>query len=94
MAGLEWEGADSLNNDYLWYIWMVIVVINILIPASKLIVIYTEMESPEDGLFILNTKLGERNLEVEMYGDIVKIAVLAVDFLVFPTLNTIAKEIL
>lgn len=63
--------TSIVNQDNYFYGFMIFNTVNIALPVSKLIVIYTELEeSGADGLFMLNTQMGQANLELELYPDI------------------------
>ena len=71
--------------------YMAINAIYIAIPLSKLVWVFVEEGEEEDGFFKMKTDQGKFNLEMEMYADIVKMAVIGLNmgcFLIIPTIGS------
>jgi len=82
-----------IQDDVFFWAFIVINSLAIAIPLSKLIWIFVEEEQPEDGMFRMKTEQGKFNLEMEMYADIAKMAVLAAGYVGFLTMPSIADPI-
>ena len=54
---------------------------------------FVEEEQEEDGFLKMKTPQGKFNMEMEMYADIAKMAVLVVNYVIFIALPTVAGEI-
>jgi len=82
----------------LWFFWLMVAIntFNIALTASKLILIMVEVNvEDEDALnvFKMASTVGPMNLELELYPDLAKIAIMVINYGTFYAVPLIADEI-
>lgn len=77
------------------YLWITIAVnsLALILPLSKLIIVHIENGEEEDGLFKLKSEVGQYNYEMEVWADIAKCVVLALDYAAYVFAPNIAEHI-
>jgi hypothetical protein len=95
-AGLFDPDTSAMNEP--WYFWLMIGVnsFNIILTASKLILIMVEInmdETDELDFFKMAETVGPLNLELELYPDLAKIALMVINYGTFIAVPIIADEI-
>ena len=102
MFGMEYRMTPgnamiAINSSYtygfVFYIYLAVQLVYGALPLSKLIWVLVEDLEEEDGFFKLKTDQGKFNMEMEMYADIIKMSVIALDTAAFLIIPTIATEI-
>lgn len=66
---------------------------NILLSISKIIMIFVEINSNATNIFQMSTEVGQLNLDIELYPDVIKIGTLGLLYFVFPALPIVAASL-
>jgi len=95
-AGLFDPETSAMNES--WYFWLMIGVnsFNIVLTASKVILIMVEVnvdDADELDVFKMAETVGPLNLELELYPDLAKIALMVINYGTFLAVPIIADEI-
>ena len=94
--GVYDSGASAMNEP--WYFWLMVALnaFNIALTTSKIILVMTEVNIDDASalnIFKMADKVGPMNLELELYPDLAKIAIMVLNFGTFMAVPLIAEEI-
>jgi hypothetical protein len=82
--GDAYDSATSIVTED-WWFWLMIClnILNIMVTVSKIILIFVEVnieDSDEFNIFHMSEKVGQMNLDLELWPDVAKILVMLVNF--------------